>query len=40
MSENLIHRLLSHQGCVITPSVGPCVGSAISIREFSITPLT
>jgi hypothetical protein len=58
MAENLIHRLLPHQGCVIvdgevrydgqgdysgiesTPSVGPCFGSAISIREFSITPLT
>jgi len=77
-AENLIHRLLPHQGCVITrtaegidiaweirldrmkvtvdgevrfegpgdyaglestPSVGPCFGSTVSIREFSITPL-
>ena len=74
MGENLIHRLLPHQGCVIkttadgieirldhmrvtvdgevrfespgdysgiesAPSVGPCFGSTVSIREFSITPL-
>jgi hypothetical protein len=29
-----------YSGIESTPSVGPCFGSAISIREFSITPLT
>lgn len=86
MSDNLLARLIPHQGCVITPrddaieiagsamhwvmsaavapfvcrvvvdgevrfegagnysgiesapSVGPCFGSTVSIREFSITP--
>ena len=28
-----------YSGIESTPSVGPCFGSAISIREFSITPL-
>ena len=52
MTENLIHQLIPHQGCVISrtvdgidnysgiesaPSVGPCFGSTISLRECSIT---
>ena len=28
-----------YSGIESTPSVGPCFGSTISIREFSITPL-
>jgi len=29
-----------YSGIESTPSVGPCFGSSISVREFSITPLT
>jgi hypothetical protein len=28
-----------YSGLESTPSVGPCFGSTVSLREFSITPL-
>jgi len=30
----------NYSGIESAPSVGPCFGSTISVREFSITPLT
>ena len=38
--EVRFERQGDYSGIESTPSVGPCFGSAISIREFSITPLT